>query len=353
MGSAIETLIAPISGEKSMASKKQSSAHGFLSGRMPLVYAAIFCLCVLLAGALFYHPWAEGSPQAQVSSLQLNEIPFNGVRAYEYLKQLCAIGRRPSGSAGMAAQQKLLADHFKKLGAVVEFQLYQVPHPLNGKPVEMANILIHWHPQSKQRILLCAHYDTLPYPLMDPVNPRGVFIGANDNTGGVALLMELAHDMPKIKCKYGVDFLLLDAEEFIFSAHGRFFLGSEYFARDYVKHPPKYRYRYAVLLDMISDKNLRIPRERNSLFWKDSRALMDEIWSTAARLGVREFVDRPGDDVQDDHIMLHNIAAIPCIDIIDFEYAPWHTQGDTPDKCSPLSIAKVGWVISEWLKNAK
>ena len=79
---------------------------------------------------------------------------------------------------------------------------------------------------------------------MDKNNPRGVFVGANDNAGGVALLMELAHDIPKIECKYGIDFLFLDGEEFMFFPDGRFFLGSEYFAREYVDKPPKYQYRW-------------------------------------------------------------------------------------------------------------
>ena len=72
----------------------------------------------------------------------------------------------------------------------------------------MANIIVHWHPRSAARILLCAHYDTLPYPLRDPENPRGTFVGANDNASGVAVLMELARDIPTLKTKYGIDFLL-------------------------------------------------------------------------------------------------------------------------------------------------
>ena len=217
----------------------------------------------------------------------------------------------------------------------------------------MANILVRWNPENPKRILLAAHYDTLPYPMLDPVNPRGRFVGANDNASGVALLMELAHDMPELKCKYGVDFLLLDGEEFIFRPSGRLFLGSEYFARDYARKRPKARYRWGVLLDMIGDADLSIPQERNGLWWRDTRPLVKDIWATAARLGVREFVARPGQEISDDHVMLHDIGRIPCIDVIDFNYPPWHTQGDTPDKCSPLSLAKVGWVIREWLKNVK
>jgi glutaminyl-peptide cyclotransferase len=79
--------------------------------------------------------------------------------------------------------------------------------------------------------------------------------------------------------------------------------------------------------------------------------LVKQIWATAARLGVKEFVPWPGDlAVRDDHVALHNVAKIPACDLIDFSYKPWHTQADTPEHCSPLSLAKVGWVLQEWLK---
>ncbi len=319
-----------------------------------MLYTAIVLAFVVLGGILIFgNHGSDDNAAPAAAALRLEDIPFNGGRAYEYLKQLCAIGPRPSGSTGMQEQQKLLAEHFKKLGGEVEFQRFQTPHPLDNTPVDMANIIVHWRPEKSERILLCADYDTLPFPLMDKNDPRGVFVGANDNAGGVALLMELAHDIPKIDGKYGIDFLFLDGEEFMFVRDGRFFQGSEYFARNYVDKPPKYRYRWGILLDMISDKDLQIYEEGNSLGWKDTRPLVEAIWATAARLGVREFIPRPKHDVQDDHFMLHNIGKISCIDLIDFDYPPWHTQGDTPDKCSALSLAKVGWVISEWLKKAK
>ena len=218
---------------------------------------------------------ATATPWPPASSLKLEDIPFDGARAYDYLKQLCAIGPRRSGSPGMEAQQKLLAEHFKKLGGQVEFQRFRVRHPQDDSWVPMANIIVRWNPENANRILLCAHYDTLPFPMHDPENPHGTFVGANDNASGVAILMELAHDMPKLKSKYGVDFLLLDGEEFIFSEQDRFFLGSEYFAREYVEEAAaRYRYRWGVLLDMVGDADLQIYEERNSVWWRDTRPLV-------------------------------------------------------------------------------
>ena len=317
-----------------------------------LLLAAVAAGGIAMVGylVLFGDRGPNGHAAAATSRLQLEDIPFNGARAYEDLKRLCAIGRRPSGSPGMAAQQKLLAEHFKQCGGQVEFQRFRVRHPVDGTAVPMANLIIRWHPERKERILLCAHYDTLPYPMLDPVDPRGVFVGANDGASGVAVLMELGREMADLSTRYGVDFVLFDGEEFIFRQSDRFFLGSEYFARWYAREKP-YRYRWGILLDMIGDKDLQIPQEGHSRSWRDTRPLVADVWATARRLGVSEFIPRRGKTINDDHVPLHNIGRIPCIDVIDFDYPPWHTRGDTPEQCSALSLAKVGWVIREWLKS--
>lgn len=323
---------------------------------------ALFLVTVLLLAALapvwlsFLERPSRATPESAVSTLRLEDIPFNGQRAYDYLKQLTAIGPRPSGSPGMQAQQKLLAEHFAKLGGRVEWQPFQIRHPRDGSAVPMANLIVRWHPERKERILLCAHYDTLPFPLMDPENPRGVFVGANDGASGVAVLMELAHDMAQLPVRYGVDFVLLDGEEFIFQRDGHFFWGSEFFARQYAKEkkePEASQYRWGVLLDMVGDADLQLPQERTSLGWRDVKPLVIELWATAAQLGVKEFSARRGYTMQDDHVPLHNLGGVPICDIIDFDYPAWHTQADTADKCSALSLAKVGWVVRQWLSQAK
>jgi Zn-dependent M28 family amino/carboxypeptidase len=254
----------------------------------------------------------------------------------------------------MEKQRELLTEHFENLGAEVELQKFRVRHPLDPQTlVPMANLIVRWHPDRKERVLLCAHYDTLPYPMLDPENPRGVFVGANDGASGVAVLMELGNEMPELETAFGVDFVMLDGEEFIFDQRHRFFLGSEWFARRYVQDRPDYRYRWGVLLDMVGDADLQIYQEQNSVRWRDTRPLVQDLWATARRLGVVEFIPRPRHRINDDHLMLRNVGGIPTCDVIDFDYPPWHTQGDTPEKCSALSLAKVGWVVREWLVAAR
>ncbi len=315
--------------------------------------AVVVGSCVVVGYlALFAQPPGPAE-EPTVSEFRLEDIPFDGAQAYEYLKQLCEIGPRPSGSAGMRRQQRLIAAHFNKLGGKVELQEFEAAHPLDGSRVPMANLIVRWHPERRERVLLCAHYDTLPLPMLDKENPKGTFVGANDGASGVAVLMELGRHMPHFESPYGVDFVLFDGEEYIFSENHEYFLGSTHFAREYRRKPPRYRYVWGVLLDMIGDADLQVYQEGHSVGWRDTRPLVIDLWATAARLGVREFIPQVKHTIRDDHLPLRNIARIPTCNLIDFDYPPWHTQGDTPDKCSALSLAKVGWVVHEWLKSLK
>src|SRR5581483_1650594 len=133
--------------------------------------------CCLLVGYVAYDYYVGDNVSlakapASVSSLTLKDIPFNGAQAYEYLKEICAIGPRPSGSEGMRTQQKMLAAFFEKAGAKVRFQSFDVRHPVDGSRVTMSNLIAEFHPERRERILLCAHYDTRPYPDRDPAAPH-------------------------------------------------------------------------------------------------------------------------------------------------------------------------------------
>jgi glutaminyl-peptide cyclotransferase len=299
--------------------------------------------------------WAAISAVSNAASAQATATnPLDALRAYRYLEQICDLGPRISGSAGMKQQQELLQKHFEQLGGKVSLQTFDAKHPLGGT-VPMTNMLVEWHPERKERILLCAHYDTRPLPDRDP-NPQlrrnGIFLGANDGASGVALLMELAHLMPQLDSRYGVDFMLFDGEELVY-VDGRdpYFVGSEHFAKQYRSEPPPYRYRWGVLLDMVGDADLQVYQERQSASWRDTRPLVQQIWATAHALGIDEFVPRAKYHVRDDHIPLRNVAKIPTCDIIDFDYPAWHTTADVPRQCSGTSLAKVGWVVLEWLRS--
>ncbi len=282
--------------------------------------------------------------------------PYDADRAYRYLQQICDLGPRPSATPAMAAQQRLLSDFFTSQGGEVELQKFQVRHPQTGEAVELANLIARWHPDRPKRYLLSAHYDTRPFPDRDPVNPQGRFVGANDGGSGVAALMELAHHLDQLPPDVGVDIVLFDGEELVYrESRDDYFLGSTYFARQYAAQPPAVPYTAGILLDMVGDKELAIFYERNS--WRYARELCQSVFAKAAELGVKEFIPRVRHEVRDDHIPLNEIAKIPTIDLIDFDYprpgigAPryWHTTQDIPENCSGDSLAKVVYVVHQWL----
>jgi hypothetical protein len=77
-------------------------------------------------------------------------------------------------------------------------------------------------------------------------------------------------------------------------------------------------------------------------------ALARGIFDAAAALKARNYFTYYGSEVLDDHSPLNEIG-IPTIDLIDFDYPPWHTAGDTMDKLSAQSLQIVGAVTLYYL----
>jgi len=282
-----------------------------------------------------------------VAAAPLNEPVPNSARAAGYLRKICRIGPRPSGSRGMTEQQNLLAEHFGRLGAQVAYQSFDGADPISGEPVRMSNLIVTWHPKATERVLIACHYDTRPFPDNDRRNPRGRFVGANDGASGAALLMELGNFMRDLPVRRGVDFVFFDGEELVVQGQGKYFLGSTHFATEYRDHPPAYRYIAGVLVDMVGDRDLNLFMEKNSL--RFAPGVTHSVWEAAKRAGVREFHPSARHDINDDHLPLNEIARIPTCDVIDFDYPYWHTTQDVPENCSGESLAKVGRVMLRWL----
>ena len=109
------------------------------------------------------------------------------------------------------------------------------------------------------------------------------------------------------------------------------------------------RIKALINVDMIGDKSLNIKQEPNS-----NRALRRLIWTTAADLGYSHayfFIDTPMGPIEDDHLAVFLKIGVPVdIDIIDFDYAPWHEDDDTMEKLSAKSLEIVGAVMLESIK---
>ena len=341
------------------------------------------CLTLQRLAAQTQPPSSEPSAPPYSNGKKIKtQTAFDQEAAFAHLETVCDFGRRFSTSAGMGAQQAFLQQHFRKLNAEIIMQPFAARNPLDGSTVELANMIVRWHPNRKNRLLICCHYDTRPFPDLDRRNPQGVFIGANDGASGVAVLCELGQHLNLIDGvnaahdsndrRYGIDFAFFDGEEFVYDRRSDpMFLGSTHFANQYVAQggavmPRKdnqdnrlpaaspYRYTYAILIDMVGDKSLEIYYERNSL--KYAPRLTQSIWGVAKRMNAKGFVTKQKHELRDDHLPLNTIARIPTCDIIDFDYPSprrkhvfWHTEADVPENCSAQSLGTVGKVLLQWL----
>ncbi len=271
------------------------------------------------------------------------EVPeFDSQKAFAFLVRQCEIGPRNPGSEGHRKGRDYLQATLAQYADSVRTQ----PFPLRfGRPEqteEAYNIIARFQPGKKERILLCAHWDTRPWADEDPdpKNHDTPVLGANDGASGVAVLLEVARLLHKHKAPVGVDIVLFDGEDAGTSGSmNSWAQGSQYFARTLA---PQDRPIFGVLIDMIGDADLVITKEANSL--AAARPVVEKVWKIAQDLGCTAFKPELGSSIMDDHIPLLQIG-IPCIDLIDLDYPYWHTISDTPDKCSASSLDQVGRVL--------
>jgi Zn-dependent M28 family amino/carboxypeptidase len=192
--------------------------------------------------------------------------------------------------------------------------------------------------------MLCAHWDTRPTAEQDftPSNRHKPIPGADDGASGVAVLLEIARVLHENRPNASVILAFWDGEDWG-PGENNMYVGASYFA----KNPGAFKPDEAVLIDMIGQKNLQIPMEANSKLRCPD--LVQRVWDAAKSAGAQNvFVPQTDYSIDDDHVPLLK-AGIPCIDLIDFNYAYWHTLDDTPDKCSPESLGAVGRTLLEFV----
>lgn len=333
--------------------------------------ASIFALIAGLVGVAVWQPWStKAEPPASAktkaagfASDRVPDVPaiaFDAKRAMGYLDDVCKIGPRMSGADGMKKQQDLLEKHFSSRADQVTWQRFEATQRSVRRPVSMANLVVSWQPKRSRRVIVCSHYDTRPIADQEPDDRRwrDPFVSANDGGSGVALLMELANHMKDLETSVGVDFVFFDGEEYVFDRHDDdYFLGSKHFALEHRNQRAKERgapiYLGAVLLDMVGGKNARFPVEQNS--WKRASPLVKQVWGIADELGCNAFRSNQLSKVpvEDDHVPLNQIAGIPAVDIIDFDYPHWHRLTDLPENCSSDSLEQVARVLTVWLRRVK
>jgi len=270
---------------------------------------------------------------------------FDGEAAFANLLKQCQFGPRNPGSEGHQRTRKYLLDKLSGHTNFIKVQDFVYSDQEQKIELELTNIIASFYPKKTKRLLLCAHWDTRPFADRDPDTALQTepILGANDGASGVAILLEIARVISRKEPAWGVDIILFDGEDW--GPEGdldRFCLGSKYFAKNKGDYQPE----FGILLDMVGDKDLTVYKEGYSSRY--AKKFVDLVWSRAKNLGLSCLKDSVKYFMYDDHIPLLS-AGIPVIDLIDFDYPFWHTTSDTPDKCSPESLQKIGDLLLEIL----
>lgn len=306
------------------------------ASRGKLLGASSAVLALILAAALFFFYKKEKTPAT------LTLPPFSSENAFALLERQCEFGPRVPNTAAHDSCRVFLVKELRKYADAVVEQTFTHTTPRLTGELKLSNIVASFKPQDGQRVLLGAHWDTRPWADAEADSSKHHLpvLGANDGASGVAILLEIARVLKSNPPPVGVDIILFDGEDLGEPGDSRSYaIGAQHYARH---KAPNYSPMFGILLDMVGDRDLAIYQEGNSLRY--AGGTVDRVWSLAARLGIKEFIASPRHEIFDDHIPFLE-AGIPMIDLIDFDYPHWHTTQDTPDKCSPASLEKVGKVV--------
>ncbi len=289
-----------------------------------IAVVAAFCLsvgCAKKPAESTAKPWEE----------------FSGKNALEHVQRLVDLGPRPPASDALEKSRDYITKQLERSGWQVTKQSFSDDTP-RGK-VEFVNLIAR-HPSRNAKagpvFLLCSHYDT---KVFDSIR----FVGANDGGSSTGALLEIARVLSgHSELAQKIELVFFDGEEAYQSFSDTDGLyGSRYFA----KHldGSKDQFSGGVLLDMIGDRSLTITLSPDSPV-----QMTADIFASAEALKVRDHFTYFQSSIMDDHTPL-NAAGIPTIDLIDFDFPPWHTAEDTMDKLSAESLQTVGAVTLYYL----
>ena len=289
---------------------------------------------------------------------------FNADSAYAYIDAQVKFGPRVPNSPAHKACGNYLASQLDRFGAKV-YNQYADLMAYNGAILKARNIIGAYKPDTKKRVMLCAHWDSRPYADQDDEKYHHTPIdGANDGASGVGVLLEIARQIQLQAPAVGIDIVFFDAEDYGIPDFYKgpykpdtWCLGSQYWGR--IPHVSDYKARFGILLDMVGAKGAAFYYEGFSA--RTANNVMKKIWNTAERLGYGQyFIKQEGGEVTDDHVYVNRFRGIPCVDIIHYDiqgntgFNPtWHTTDDTIENIDKATLQAVGQTVMEVIYNEK
>jgi len=282
---------------------------------------------------------------------------FNEDSAYSYIEKQVSFGPRVISSRAWLNCSNWLEKKLKNYTPHVIIQKAPIT-TYDKKDHTLRNIIASFSPKKKNRIMLCAHWDSRHVADHDTLNQNKPILGANDGGSGVGVLLELARQMKIKKPNIGIDIILFDAEDYGQPKNSKFppmqdswCLGSQYWSK--YPHTPNYFARYGILLDMVGAKNATFRHEQISRYYASN--IIQKVWKKAHQIGYgKYFLFQNAPQIIDDHYYVNLITGIPTIDIIEYDASTkhnfnkhWHTHQDDMRNINKETLKAVGQTIIE------
>ena len=324
-----------------------TSATPWLLGLVSLAYSA----CGTDSGS-------DATQNVQNSIANVPVAPeFNEDSAYAYVAAQVAFGPRVPNSDTHNTCAEWLVSELARHGAQVTVQEGRA-RAFDGTILHMKNIVGSFHPESRDRVLLFAHWDTRPFADKDSLRQREPIDGANDGASGVGVLLEIARQLGQIPADVGVDIAFFDAEDYgrpewmpsTQNGYKDWCLGSQFWAAN--PHRPGYRARFGILLDMVGARDAVFNQEGTSL--RLAPHVVRKVWKRASDLGLGgRFSSRSTPPTVDDNLFVSELAGIPSANIVDYRmnirpmgYGPFHhTHADNMDIIDRQTLDDVGTTV--------
>ncbi len=265
---------------------------------------------------------------------------FDGKRAFAHVAKQVSYGPHPSGSSAIIQVQDYIQTELKSYGCKVETDSFTSDTPAGRLP--MKNILVKIPGEKPGIILLGTHYDT---------KRLDNFVGADDAGSSTGVMLELARLLCPQHGRYNVWIAFFDGEEAVNfewkDPDNRY--GSRQMAARLAMSGDLPKIKAFLLADLVGGRTPHFKRDDTSTEW-----LNDFVWNVAAKLGYSSiFVEQRGNIGGDDHFSFTQ-RKVPAVDVIDLDTVNdvpyWHTPQDTLDKISAKTLAIVGHVFLESVK---
>jgi glutaminyl-peptide cyclotransferase len=266
---------------------------------------------------------------------------FDGQRAFAHVAKQVSFGPRPAGSPAIAETQDYILAELKSYGCATDIDAFSSDTPAGRLP--MKNILVKIPGDRPGVILLGTHYDT---------KRLENFVGADDGGSSTGVMLELARILCPQHSRYAVWIAFFDGEEAVRPEwhDPDNCYGSRQMAARFANSGDLPKIKAFLLADIVGTRTPHFKRETYS-----TKALVDLVWGVAKKLGYGNVFVEDSSAVEDDHQSFLK-RHVPSVDVIDLDNGPggdvyyWHTPQDALDKISPKTLAIVGHVFLESVK---